>query len=333
MSEEKKYCEESIRPIQEPIEHVRRRPAMFIGRVDEIGNLRIISFLFECLKPHSDWFSASFTYLKNDTFQLVFDSVLNFELTPKNVNSVGYEMYILPALSETCSIQSNGKKLVYEQGILIAADEVEKTVELSITFRFDTAILRSQKLPEYLLLNFFKRYSFLYPEKEIHVFEDEKSIASFSSNGMQDWFDTQSFDAALLMKPFQISIEDTALDLKAEIMFSIHNGKEKFSTITLPRTDFVRENGSHATGFKKGLKNAVREILGETTHTFELTEYRNLIGVFKLSYPDIRFHGPTRDEVGCEELVGIFEKGTQETLLADSSFRNTILELFGAKGC
>ncbi|WP_420571018.1 hypothetical protein [Kordia sp.] len=71
MKEERKYCKESIKPVLKPIDYVRKRPAMFIGRVDEIGNLQIISFLLECLKLHSNWRNVSFSYLRNDTFQFV----------------------------------------------------------------------------------------------------------------------------------------------------------------------------------------------------------------------------------------------------------------------
>ncbi|WP_420571017.1 hypothetical protein [Kordia sp.] len=198
-------------------------------------------------------------------------------------------------MSERCVIQSEGRELIYEKGELISEQHRTKVDKLSILFKFDTTILRSKKLPKHLLFNLFKRYSFLYPEREIHVFENEKSIAYFSSNGMQDWFETQSFDAQLLMKPFEVFVEDTPVDLKAEIVFSIHDGNERFSTITLPRVDFVRDNGTHAKGFLKGLKLVVREIIGEDNRNSIFSEYRNPIGVFKLSYPAIMFHGPTRN--------------------------------------
>ncbi|MBC8754167.1 hypothetical protein H2O64_05755 [Kordia sp. YSTF-M3] len=330
MSEENKYSKDSIQPIVNPIEHVRKRPGMYIGRVDEIGNLRIISFLFEYLVSHSKWSKTNFVYLQNDTFQIALDSVLNFELTPENINSSGYEMYTLPALSETCMIQSNGKELMYEKGELISEKEVTKANELRITFKFDTAILRSKKLPEYLLLNFFKRYTFLYPEKQIHVFENEQIITSLLSNGLLDWFAVKSFESELLMKPFQFFIEGETIDLKAEIVFSVHNGKETFSTITLPRADVIIDNGTHTKGFLNGFYKAIKEIRGEAPCEIEFTEYRNLIGVFKLSYPNIRFYGPTRNEVGSEELVEVFENATYEKLIANSSFRKTILDLFGS---
>lgn len=330
MSEENKYCKESIRPIENLIEYVRKRPGMFIGRVDETGNLRIISFLFEYLTSHIEWTKTNFLYLKNNTFQVVFDSVLNFELIPENINSLAYEMCTLPALSETCLIQSNGKELMYEKGELISEKEITKVNELVIRFKLDTTILSSKRLPKHLLFNFFKRYTFLHPEKEINVFENEQTIAIFSSKGLLDWFEMKSFESELLMKPFQVSIEDVSLELKAEIVFSIHDAEENFTTITLPRADIIRENGTHSKGFLKGLNTVIDKILGETTRKFEFTEYRNLVGVFKLSYPNIEFYGPTRNEVGSEELVEVFEKGTQEALLANSSFRKTILELFGS---
>lgn len=327
MSEENKYSKDSIQPIVNPIEHLRKRPGMYIGRVDEIGNLRIISYLFEFLASHTLWTVANFSYLKNDTFQIALDTILNFELIPENINSSRYEMHTLPALSETCMIQSNGKELMYEKGELISEKEVTKANELSITFKFDTTILHSKKLSKYLLFNFFRRYTFLHPKKEIHVFENEQNITNFSSNGLQDWFAIKSFESELLMKPFQFFIEDETIDLKAEIVFSIHNGKETFSTITLPRADFIRQNGTHAEGFLKGLKKSIREIFREDYKSSFFNEYCNPIAIFKISYSNISFHGPTQNKVGNEELVGIFEKGTKNYLQENEEFRKVILNV------
>jgi DNA gyrase/topoisomerase IV subunit B len=330
MSEENKYCEASIQPIKNPIEHIRKRPSMYIGRVDQLGNLFIVSGLFEYIETEMNWTKAVFTYLENDSFQIVWNEALNFELTTENIVAANYQLNVILGLSETCTIHSNEKELYYEKGELISENRILKVDELSITFKFDNTILHNKKLPEYLLFNFFKRYTFLYPEKEINVFENEENIANFSSNGLEDWFAMKSFESKLFMKPFQFFVEDKIIDLKAEIMFSIHDGKETFSTITLPRADFIRENGTHATGFLKGLNATINEILGETKRKFEFSEYRNVIGVFKLSYPNLEFYGPTRNEVGSEELVEVFENATQEALLANGNFRQTIMELFGS---
>lgn len=333
MSEEKKYSIESMVDVN-PLEHMRYRPAMYIGRIDELGNIEIIKALFEFFNLYSEWDKAHFTYISENSHKITFNSTLNFELSTKYFlglkysNSINdYLFQLIVGLSEKCNIKYKNNDLYFEKGKLISEKEVTNTNEFVVMFQFDATILHSKKLPKYLLFNFFKRHSFLYPKKEIHVFENKKSVASFSSNGIQDWFETQSYDAALLMKPFQFSMEDEALDLKAEIMFSMHHGKESFSTITLPRADFIRRNGTHTKGFLKGFHRAIKEILGETT--LKLSEYQNLIGVFKLTYPTISFYGPTQNEVGSEELVEIFEKVTYEYLIVNTRFRNTMLKLFG----
>ncbi|MEM6684676.1 MAG: hypothetical protein AAF617_02680 [Bacteroidota bacterium] len=329
MSIEKKYSIRDIEPVKNPVEHIRKRPGMYIGRVDERGNLQIIQYLFEFITNHTHWTKAIFRYLENDSFQIEINNSLNLELLTENTNSTNFELFILPALSEKYNVRSNGKELLFENGQLIAESEVPKSDELLIAFTFDTTILRSKKLSKYLLLNFFKRYSFLYPEKEIIVYENEKIAANFVSKGMKDWFETHSFDAALLMEPFKLSVEDTSLDLKAEIQFSITDGKEKFSTITLPRADFVILNGTHTEGFLKGLQSAIRKIIGEDFRGAIFHEFRNPIGVFKLSYPEIVFHGPTRNKVGSKELTTIFEKQVKQQLLSNSLFKEAIVKLYG----
>lgn len=336
MSEENEYSIESMVDVN-PLEHMRYRPAMYIGRVDEKGNLEIIKKLFEFFNSHSKWDEVHFTYISENSFKITFNSDLNFELSAnyflglRYSNSINdYLFRLVVGLSEKCNIRYKESDLCFVKGELISESKIKTIDGLSIIFSFDTTILHSDKLPKHLLFNLFKRYSFLYPEREIHVFENKKNIATFSSNGIQDWFEIQSFESELLMKPFQISIIDTSLALKAEFMFSLHNGEQNFSTITLPRADFIRQNGTHAVGFVKGLKNTIREIIGEDYQSSIFSEYRNPIGVFKLSYPNIEFYGPTRNEVGSEELVEIFEKVTYEHLLTNNDFRNTILELFGS---
>lgn len=337
MSEENKYSIESMVDIN-PLEHMRYRPAMYIGRVDELGNIEIVKALFNFFNAHSEWNEVHFTYISENSFKITFDSDLNFELSTKYFlwlrysNSVNdYLFRLIVGLSEKCNIRYKENDLCFVKGELISESKIKTIDGLSIIFSFDTTILHSDKLPKHLLFNLFKRYSFLYPEREILVFENEANIASFSSNGMQDWFETQIFDATLLMQPFHISIEDDLLDLKAEIVFSIHNEKESFSTITLPRADFIRDNGTHAVGFLKGLQNSIRKIIGEDYTEPIFSEYRNPIGVFKVSYPAMAFHGPTRNEVGNEELVEIFESITQKKLLANEGFTNAILTLFNIK--
>jgi DNA gyrase/topoisomerase IV subunit B len=302
MSEENKYCKESIRPIGNLIEQIRKRPGMFVGRVDQLGNLFVISGLFEYIETEMNWTKVIFTYLESDSFQIVWNEALNFELTTENIAVADYQLNVVFGLSETCTIRSNEKELYYEKGELISEKRILKVDELSITFKFDNTILRSKKLPEYLLFNYFKRYTFLCPKKEIHVFENGKNVAGFSSNGMQDYFAAKSFEDELLMKPFHFFIEDSTLDLTAEIIFSLHREKKKLTTITLPRADIVSQNGTHAKGFLKGLKKAIREIFGDDYGPNFLDEYCNPIAIFKLSYSNISFHGPTRNKIGNEEL-------------------------------
>ncbi|MFK7748444.1 MAG: hypothetical protein AB8B65_08645 [Kordia sp.] len=335
MSEKIEYSVESFVDVN-PLEHIRIRPAMYIGRVDEKGNLEIIKGLFEYFEQHVIWNEVNFINMSNDLFKITFNGVLNYELERRlfdatlfSTSDSNYLFQVIVALSEKCIIESNGKELCFEKEAFVSERNIENTASTSITFGFDAAILKSKELPDYLLFNYFKRYVCIYPEKEILIYKNDKKIANFTSNGLSDWFAMKSFENELLMKPFQFFIEDETIDLKAEIMFSLYDEKEAFSTITLPRADFVKQNGTHTKGFLKGLHCAVKEVLGEIGAS-AFTDYGNLIGIFKLSYPTIMFYGPTRNEVGSEELVEVFEKGTQEALLANDSFKETILELFGS---
>jgi DNA gyrase/topoisomerase IV subunit B len=339
MSEEKKYTIESIADLN-PMEHMRYRPAMYIGRVDERGNLEIIKALFEFLDAYLTWNTVRFQYLTEDSFEILFDTALDFELSDAffsdqqhSLSPDNYLFLLLVGLSSTCKIHSNGKELCYEKSKLTSQRIIENRDELRITFSFDTSILRSPRLPAYLLFNFFKRYSFLYPKKEIQVFQNATLVETFCSNGIQDWFAVQSFETELLLPPVQFSIEDASTALQAEIMFSIHRQKEKFSTITIPRVDFITQNGTHATGFKNGLENAIAKIVGDKLQKSIFSEYRNPIGVFKLSYPNILFHGPTREKIGSKELTAIFQQKTEEILLANNVFKKAVLAFYSKKGC
>lgn len=336
MSEENKYTLEDIQPIKNIVEHIRMRPGMYIGRVDQLGNLVIISGLFELFEECIAWDQAKFSYYKDDSFSLQFNASMEVDVEKDlyswfnfNPFSKFYLFQTIVALSDQCTIVTNGRKILCKQGNIVSSESVENSNNTILHFNFDTFILKSSKLPKYLLLNYFKRYVMLYPKKQIDVYEEDIKLVNFKSEGIQEWFATKAFESRLLMKPFQFFVEDEAIDLKAEIIFSMHDEKETFSTITLPRADFVKQNGTHARGFLKGLHRAVKEILGETDAP-AFTDYGNLIGVFKLSYPTISFYGPTRNEVGSEELVEIFEKATHEHLLTNNDFRNTILELFGS---
>jgi DNA gyrase/topoisomerase IV subunit B len=322
------------------MQHMQYRPAMYIGRVDEPGNLEIIKALFEFSSVSLSWHKVRFTYVAEDSFEILFDTALNFELSDTffsgmkhSLNADNYLFLLLVGLSSKCKIHCNGKELYYEKSELISEKEIVKRDELRITFSFDTTILRSPKLPEYLLFNFFKRYTFLYPDKEIQVFQDTTLVATFSSNGIQDWFAVQSFDAKLIIPPIQFSIEDASIGLQAEIMFSIHRQQEKLSTLTIPRVAFITQNGTHATGFKNGLENAIVKIVGAKMQKSIFSEYRNPIGVFKLSCPDIEFHGPTREKIGNKEFITLFQQKTEEFLLTNDRFKESVVAFYARKGC
>lgn len=333
MSEENKYSVESMVDIN-PLEHMRYRPAMYIGRVDVKGNLEIIKYFFEYIEESLSWNQVDFIYTSKEFFKITINGMLNFDLTTEFFQTLSYasesnkySLLILIALSEKCIIESNGKEFCFKKGVFASESEIKKTNCTSITFKFDSSILKSKELPEYLLFNYFKRYVCIYPEKEISVYKNDVKVKGFSSNGLSDWFVAKSFEDDILIKPFHFFIEDLTLDLKAEIIFSLHRAKKKLTTITLPRADIISQNGTHAKGFLKGLKKSIREIFGEDYEPDFLDQYCNPIAVFKLSYPVISFHGPTRNKVGSEELVGIFEKQTKSYLLENEEFRKAILNV------
>ena len=80
MSEKNKYTLEDIQPIKNIVEHIRMRPGMYVGRVDQLGNLFIISSLFEIFEECMLWNHAEFVYHSDDSFTLKFNASLEFDV-------------------------------------------------------------------------------------------------------------------------------------------------------------------------------------------------------------------------------------------------------------
>lgn len=328
MSKEEQYSLDNIQSMN-IFEHIRKRPAMYIGRIDTIGNLCIISGLFEYLEKECDWKNASFTYVSESLFQLILNDVLNEELSNEfitkskfNPFSIKYLLQTIVSLSETCTIISGNTKLEYQKGDIISEEKIDSVSYTKFTFNFDTSILKHAVLPQHLLFNYFERYVMIYPKKEITVFHKEEKVKTFKAKGLLDWYTIKSFEHQPILKPFTFYIENE--NLHAEIVFSLHQGKKQYTTIVLPRADIISFNGTHAKGFEKGLKAALTEITGNKELFYSL----NPIAIFKLDHDAICYHGPTRSKIGNEEFVSVFKEATKKTLLENETFKTNILAFY-----
>ena len=189
-------------------------------------------------------------------------------------------------------------------------------------FRFDTSILRNATLPQHLLFNYFERYTMVYPNKQITVFEKEEKVRTFKAKGLLDWFTIKSFEHQPVLEPFTFHIQNE--DLKAEIVFSLHQGKKEYTTIVLPEADIISNHGTHAKGFESGLNSVLKKIIPKDIQNIRL----NPIAIFKLDYPNICYHGPTRQKIGNEKFISTFKEATKKALLESEDFKTKLLSFY-----
>ena len=304
----------------EGIEHVRRRPGMYVGSKDLFGLINYLVCPFNLLLSYgASWIDIS---VNEGTFEIISDAHVKLEETPNGIvpfevfHSVfghGFEGPILAALSSSLMvsivIDHQCSILQYRRGqrvaIVIQESQDEQAIT-KLTFVPDGEIFENTNLSEYVFHSYFHRISHLHPGVRFRFISQNSTTEYFSANGIRDLFHSFSASFQILHKP--IHIQATSDTLRLELIFAFHSWKENW-ILPFINHGLAVEGGSHETALNKAL-NKVKVNLKLPAKS------NGVIAVMSVIYPEVVWEGCIKAKIRDKTLYKVVKRlvfdGTME---------------------
>ena len=298
--------------LREDIEHVRRRPGMYVGGTDLWGIINYLvcpyNLLLSCNPSYID------TSLHEGTFKISSDANLGLkgqtgDVFPfgafRNGPGRGFEGLVFTALSAQLSIitviNNQSYQLTFQRGQCVKDEMTPCSDALpSTTFSFvpDTQIFQNVNLSEVIFESYFNRICHLFPGVKFRFSSETKTTEYFSPNGLVDLF--QSFSAPFQILHEPIHFHASQDNVKLELIFAFHSWKENWFIPFINHGRAV-EGGSHETAFNRALAelHGVLQIPGKTN---------GVIAIMSIVYPEVVWEGCIKAKIGDKKLYTIAKK-------------------------
>lgn len=292
------------------IEHMRKRPAMYLGSTLLQG---LASYI---CSPVSLLTSAGATFIhitiSDKEYLYESDAQLELELDQKgfvrHFESHQSMMRLSPgnllcAFSETLEIQSITQNAQYrlrmESGIRKQFDQsksANQQVGTSIRFRADGEIFASTLASPYMLEQFFERISCRFPGVQFRITGNGETKEFCSADRFGDLFRALSASTIVLHEP--VRIHASRHGVQVDLIYVLHGSKKSHSHLLL-KNDDGRKKGTPL----KGLKKAIRKIRED----LEICKDIGVFALLQIDPPDVFFRGQNRIRIANPELSKIVE--------------------------
>ncbi len=294
------------------VEHVRTRPAMYIGSDGLFGSICYLVCPFDLLLPCSP--RNVRVAVRAEGYEITADASLSidenveglivpFETVVRNGPSHGVEGLILNALSKSLSVRAvtanRSWEIDYEDGKqtrLAVRDAANEKPSTSLCFQPEAKFFRVSEISPFNFLSYLNRLSYLYAGTRFHLSLNGGDHEFCSQGGIRDLFDSVAAPFQVLHEP--IHIRGSADSLELELVFAYHSWTRNWVWPFINRGRAV-EGGPHETG----LLAAFEDLCGELGIPSEAKGHRNgVIAVMSLIYPELTWEGCIKSEIANPEL-------------------------------
>jgi DNA gyrase/topoisomerase IV subunit B len=305
------------------IEHVRERPAMYIGDTGFFGMVHyLVSAVNLFLERSPSWISIE---ALDDRFRIQSDAtipieaaesgeLIPFEKFGKAGHSLGLNGPIVTGLSSTLNVvaQRDGRRwrLGYVDGCRTEdAESTDGSSGTTIEFAPDRIILRAPAFSSYNFDSYLHRLSFLNPGIEFSFTEGGRKRTYHSPGGIRAMFDCMAAPYQILHEP--IHFRHQAGDLDLEIAWGFHSwtGNVMLSFVNRGRAVL---GGTH----EQGLAAAFRSLPGKVGLRASSRGGQNgVVAIMSILYPGAILEGCLKNRIGNKELRPLVRKTIVEQSL------------------
>lgn len=308
-------------------EHIRKRPGMYIGRVNNMGYSTMMKGVFHEFMEHSEVEKMTVEYTDGRKGNLKFDNV-NAEVHNRwgefqrsASNPFLLDLFALNALSSRFEIRflgTAGETLAYnlfEKGIKVEGDE-PSTLHCSsveVYFTLDETIwgetfewnylYQNEQLKEVASLNNQVKIDYRYTKDG----QDCRIIHHFTK-GLQDRIELELMNGA--HHPYFLTYSNAKLGtIQIETAFSFLSKLDDRTRITSYVNDYFTEfHGSHVEGLLQGITQTFERFASSMGLQYDILNMKrelrkSLVALIQIRMNNSTFAGPTRSRLANPELI------------------------------
>ena len=326
MSEKSEYSEENIKELKWS-EHIRKRPRMYIGQVNEKGFMDMFKGIISSAILSTDAKRFSIELNDNSKAKFQFDNqrgeVKNSwgKFISNPTNPFILELFALNALSKEFQISfwdAEYNKIYeeqFEEGKVISGKEIE-SIDCSfikVEFLLDDKIWgKDFKWNKIYITHQLREFAYLYKRTKFEIIykednEDCKLIYHFK-NGLKDRIDIEILNG-LGGSYFETEVDEKIGDFQIELAFAFRDYSVDAPYLKSYANDyFTFENGTHVDGLLKGLTYGVMKYFQkhELVNKYKISEKgmkENLVAALNIKMDAPVFSGCVKNKLANPEII------------------------------
>ena len=290
------------------IQHVRKRPGMYIGSTGFFGTIHYLVDATNLILQHSP---SVLEFCADQTgFAINSDVALPvhhdksgkrypFESFCHNGNAAISHGPVLTALSEflTYSERSDGGNIqyAYRNGSRSETDLARWPAEFRSHLRFapDPAIFDDIAISNYNFNSYLRRLSYLNPSTRFTFNDNGIKHVFHAENGLVDMFEGFAAPYQLVHEP--ICLRASKGNFSLEFVFALHSWRNDICFAFVNKGRAV-EGGTHETGLDLAI---------EHLRTKMFSTSNGVIGLLSIQYPDVQWEGCIKAKIRNSELESL----------------------------
>lgn len=308
-------------------EHIRKRPGMYIGQVNEKGFTELLKGIFSSAIHNTESNKFSIELKENSSAKFSLNNVQkeianNWEYYTRNpTNPFIMDLFALNALSKEFLIRfwDSENNIIgeqcFEKGKLLTGEKIESIncSKLEVEFLLDQSIwgvnfawnktYLTHQIREFAYLYKRTKFEILYKQED----EDCKIVYHFKK-GLKDRIDIEILNG-LGKSYFATEIDEKIEGFHIEAAFAFREYSVDPPYLKSYVNDFFTfENGTHVDGFLKGLTYGVMKYFQkhELTETYKISEKgikENLVAAVNIKLDAPVFSGCVKNKLANPEII------------------------------
>ena len=307
----------------DPMEHIRRRPGMYIGKLGDgsAPDDGIYVLLKEVIDNSIDEFAMGFgkqvriditeegavtvrdygrgvpqASLRDIAGKMNTGAKYDNEVFKKVVGLNGVGLKAVNALSSRMEMTSyregRGKSVIFERGKFVSEtdlfDAPEEETGTLVQFTPDSQIFKGYEYREDYVLEMIKMYSYLHTGLSFYF----NGKRHYSRNGLKDLLEEN-----MTAEPIYPIIHLTGNDIEVALTHSTQYGEEYYSFVNGQNTI---HGGTHLSAFKEAVARVIKEFYGKN---MEYNDIRGgIVAAISVRIQDPLFESQTKTKLGSKEI-------------------------------